>query len=345
MTSHTPSRVRRPTQADVAQLAGVSQATVSYVLSERYGFSVPIETKQRVFEAARTLGYVTNQAARSLRTRITRRIAFVIPDISNPFFPAFARGIQDVTDREGYDLVMYNTDGVADKELRCLRSISEGRVDGVIVVPFHLQPEDYVPLLRVNIAVSVMGEVPNAVQGLPLDSIAVDQAGAVRDAVNYLIFRGHRRIGMVAGEDGVPAQQTRFRGYVQALNENGQPLQDTLVSFGDFTERGGYQAMQRLLSLPERPSAVFAVNDLAAIGAMLAIQEAGLAIPTDIAVIGFDDVPSARLVSPALTTISQDERSFGQRAAELLFACLAGKAPACGVSEQATCHLVLRASA
>src|SRR5262245_56230237 len=141
---------RRPTQADVARHAGVSQTTVSHVLNQSGTIAVPEETRQRILAAVEALGYIPDRTARSLRTRKTYTIASIIPDITNPFYPAFERGIQDIANQHGYDLITYNTDGVAEKELRCLASIQQGRVDGVIVVLFHLSARDLLPLLDMN---------------------------------------------------------------------------------------------------------------------------------------------------------------------------------------------------
>ena len=154
------SRKKQPTQADVARRAGVSQATVSYVLNNNTVIAVPPETRQRIQDAIRDLGYIPDRAARSLRTRKTYTLAGVIPDITNPFYPAFERGIQDLADQQGYDLIMYNTDGSAEKEHKSLRSVQQGRVDGLIAVLFHLTAQDLLPLLDMNIAVVRLEATP-----------------------------------------------------------------------------------------------------------------------------------------------------------------------------------------
>ena len=149
----TPTRRRRPTQADVARRAGLSQAMVSYVLNASTAVSVPEETRARVLAAMHELGYVPNRAARSLRTNRTLTIASIIPDIANPFYPAFVRGIQDVADQHGYDLIMYNSDGAADKERKCIHSVEQGRVDGVVGVFFHTGAHALAALLEQGIFV------------------------------------------------------------------------------------------------------------------------------------------------------------------------------------------------
>jgi DNA-binding LacI/PurR family transcriptional regulator len=146
-------------------------------------------------------------------------------------------------------------------------------------------------------------------------------------SVSYLIGKGHARIGMIAGLKDTPPRRNRIRGYREALAENHIPLDEILIQDGDFTESGGYQGMRKLLELKSRPTAVFAANDLMALGAMVAIREAKLRIPEDIALIGIDDIPAAKLVNPPLTTSSQAQENVGRRAAEMLFERIAGAAP------------------
>lgn len=326
----------------MARLAAVSQPVVSYVLNNDELAPVAPETRRRVLEAIAELGYVADRAARSLRTRKTLTIAGIIPDITNAFYPAFERGIQDVAESHGYDLIVYNTDGDPEKEARFLRS-AQGRVDGVIAVFFHVTARDLRPLLERHIAVVRMEATPQEIGALPLDNIYVDNVAAARDAVAYLLARGHRRIAMIAGRGG--PRQPRVRGYLQALAEHGIDHDDSLFRETDFVEGGGYEAMRELLLAPTRPTAVFAANDLLAMGALIALREAGLRVPEDIAVVGFDDIPAARLVAPSLTTVALFPQQLGRRAAELLFDRLAGDAPAGGRCEERPYELIVRESA
>ena len=337
------SRSNRPTQADVARLAGVSQAMVSYVLNDNAVIVVPAETRQRIMEVIDRLGYVPDRAAQSLRTRKTYTIACIMPDITNPFYPAFERGIQNVAERHGYDLITYNTDGLAEKERACLRSVQRGRVDGVIGVFFHLTAAHLRPLLDRDAAVARLEARRPETGPLPLDNLYVDNAAAARDVVSYLIDRGHARIGMIAGQQG--PRGPRVLGYRAALDDHHIPYDDTLIRGGDFAEEGGYQGARELLALSPRPTAVFAANDLMAMGALIALREAGLGVPGDVAVVGFDDIPFARLVSPPLTTVAQRGDEIGRRAAEMVFERLSGAAPPEGRCEEMPYKLVVRASA
>jgi LacI family transcriptional regulator len=313
------STIKKPTQYDVAQRAGVSQATVSHILNNSTTISIPEETRQRVLAAMAELGYIPDRAARSLRTNKTYTIAVIIPDITNPFYPTFVRGIQDITKQNSYDLVIYNSDGILEEERQSLNSIKQNRVDGLIVVPFHLE-EDH--LLEISIPIVQLVQKPNMPPAL--DSVFIDNVAAARKVVDHLIERGHTRIGMIAGEENTPPRQNRILGYQQAIAEHHLPLDEILIRGEDFSEKGGYETMLELLKLSPPVTAVFAANDLMAMGALTAIHEAGLRVPQDVAVAGFDDIPAAHLVTPSLTTITQYQQNIGQRAAEMLFERLNG---------------------
>lgn len=334
---------RRPTQIDVARLAGVSQAMVSYVVNDRAAIVVPEATRQRILAAIAELGYHPDSSARRLRTRKTFTLAVVIPDITNPFYPAFLRGIQDIAGGDGYDVLTYNTDADAEIEARCLRSVQQGRVDGLIAVLFHQGAPALRGLLERDIAVVRLEAVKKDAGPWPIDNIYVDGTAAAYSMVSHLIGRGHRRIGVLAGRRG--PRPARVLGYLQALREHGIASDEALVREGDFQERGAQLAMGELLALPAPPTAVFAVNDVMAIGAMLAAREGGLRIPDDVAIAGFDDIPAARFVTPALTTIDQRPEQLGRRAAELLLERLRGLAPEHGRTVEMPYELIVRESA
>ncbi len=306
---------------------------------------MPEATRRRVLGAVDELGYVPNGAARSLRTQRTSTIAAVIPDITNPFYPAFERGVQEVAEAGGYDLIVYNTGGVAERERRCVRSLQQGRVDGVVAVFFHLKAEDLRPLLERNVALVRLEAVKKGVSSLelPFDNLYVDNVAASRAAVEHLIRRGHERIGMISGGSG--PGRARLGGYRAALAARGLPVEEGLVRGGGFTADGGHDAMQVFLEGPNPPTAVFAANDVMAMGALVAMREAGLGVPGDIAVVGFDDIPAARLITPRLTTVAQFQENLGLRAAEMLLERLDGTAPEHGRSEEMPYELIVRESA
>jgi LacI family transcriptional regulator len=337
------SRKKRPTQADVAQYANVSQAMVSYVVNQNSAISIPDETRQRILDAMNKLGYVPDITARRLRSRKTLTIASIISDITNPFYPAFERGIQEIADHHHYDLIIYNTDGLKEKEYKYFDSLLQGRVDGVIGVFFHLTAKDLSRLVEQNTYVVRLEASPKHPGTLLIDSVYVDNSEAACAVIDYLVEKGHRDIGMLTSDIG-PARY-RESGYHAGMREHRLTVNPGWIQSGEFNELGGYSAMRAVLAGGRYPSAVFAANDLMAIGAMAAIREAGLSTPDDIAVIGFDNIQSANLVVPGLTTISQPQRQMGQRAAEMLFERLNGSVTGAGRSERIPYELIVRASA
>ena len=333
------TRSRRPTQYDVARLAGVSQTTVSNILNNNTMISVPEETRQRILAAIQELGYIPDRNARSLRTQKTYTIAAIIPDITNPYYPSFMRGIQDVAEAHDYDLITYNSDGICEKEVKCLHSIQNNRVDGLITALFH-DYDDF--LLSLDIPVVKLANKP---EGEHLfDIVSFDNIAAARVIVNYLIAKRYLPIAMIAGVPNTPADQ-RSNGYRLELEAHNLPVDENLVIHGNYAEKGGYDAMQKLLAQPCRPRAVFAANDLMAMGAMLAIYEAGLRVPQDIAIAGVDDIPAARLVNPPLTTINQFQKNIGRKAAEMLFERIDGIILGEGRTVECPFEFVIRESA
>ena len=342
----TESQLRkRPTQGDVARHAGVSQTVVSLVLNDRATAAISPETRQRVLTAITDLGYVPDGSARSLRTRKTRIVASLIPDISNPFYPAFERGIQDIADAHGYDLIAYNTDELREKELRSLRSMQRVRVDGVIATPFRITPEDFSPLVRGDVPVVIFGEMTVAAPDLAIDYIYVDDDAAAREIVTYLVERDLLPLAAISGPTESLRRDWRVPAYRRVMAARGLAHEEIVARGADHTERGGYAAMRRLLARSPRPRAVFATNDMMAIGAMVAIREAGLRVPEEIAVAGFDDITVARLLNPPLTTVAQFPERLGRRAAEMLFERLDGDVTGAGRRVEMPYELMIRGSA
>lgn len=329
----------------MARLAAVSQPLVSYVLSGDPNAPVAPETRARVMAAIEELGYVPSHAARSLRSQRALAIGAIIPDITNPFYPAFARGIQNVAEREGYDLIAYNSDGLLERERKFMQSALAGRVDGVILSPFKIAMNELADIAEMNIPVVALTSRRPVDGRPPVDTVHVDCVASARRAVEHLIARGHRRIGMIAGEAGTPPREDRVLGYRQALEAAGMRADDMLVRGADFNEEGGYVAAGELLRLSPRPTAIFAANDLMAMGAMAALFEAGLRIPHDMAIVGFDDIPAARLLAPPLTTVAQYPDRLGTRTAELLLERLRGEGPPCSRIIVMPADLVVRESA
>ncbi len=334
---------KSPTQVDVARLANVSQATVSYVLNGKSSAAISPETRQRILTAIETLGYQPNRTAQSLRTSKTFTIAVVIPDITNPFYPAFARGIQDIADEYAYDVITYNSDGIEEKERAFLQSVVQRQVDGIVAVLFHVNARALFPLLDMNIPIVRLEATYKEAGERPLDNLYLDNVEAAAQAVQYLVDAGRRDIGMLASYEG-PAQY-RVNGYRKAMRSNGLVIRDELIRVDDFNEEGGYRAMRALLQTTPGLNAVFAANDLMAMGGYLAIKQAGLDIPGDIAMIGFDNIPTANLVTPALTTVDHFQQQAGRRAAQMLFERMVDHSLDHGRSESHVYKLIVRDSA
>jgi LacI family transcriptional regulator len=213
------------------------------------------------------------------------------------------------------------------------------------MVVWHLDAKNFKPLIEQNIPAVIWRGRPR-IEGNPnLDTIYVDNVSMAKACVSYLIGKGHTRIGMIAGLEDTPPRQNRIDGFCEALSEHHLPLDDVLIQGGDFTESGGYLGMKKLLALRNWPTAVFAANDLMALGAMTAIREANLRIPDDIALIGIDDIPAAKLVHPSLTTVSQMQENIGRRAAEMLFERINGTAPTTPRKVEMPFKLIVRESA
>ena len=303
----------RPTQKDIAAAAGVSQAAVSMVLNKAETPSVPAATRTRILKVAGELGYQPHHAARTLRSARTMTLACIVPDITNPFYPGLVRGLQATAAPAGYDVLIYDTDGKLEGERRAVRWLQQGRADGMVGTFFHLQTADFGALGRYGLPMALLAPVPKSRSALPIDYLFVDSVGAAAAMTRLLIAKGHRRIAMILGEFG-PGRR-RAMGYQTVMREAG--LAPQLVVDRTSSPGAGTRAMQTLLAQGgRRPTAVFGANDVLAIGAMQAARDAGLSIPSDVAIVGFDDVPTANLLG--LTTVRQPEFDFGALAARAL---------------------------
>jgi LacI family transcriptional regulator len=299
---------------DVAQRAGVSPSTVSHVINETRFVSQQL--RDRVLHAMRELNYQPSAVARGLRTKRTQVIALIIPDITNPYFPEVARGVQDVAEENEYSVILCNTDRMRGRELRFLKALRGQQVDGLILNPSEVTSGDLQDLQDAQIPVVLIG---SQIDHLDLDVVMVDNVQGAYDAVSHLIDLGHRRIGLVGGPRAASSGEQRFQGYVRALTDHDIPIDGEIITEGRFTREGGYESMKHLLALQSPPAAVFASSDVMAIGALMAIQEEGLQVPNDVSLVGFDDIAEASTTTPRLTTISQPKYQTGQVAAQLLF--------------------------
>jgi LacI family transcriptional regulator len=329
----------RVTLVHVARLAGVSPTTVSHVLSGKRW--VAEGTRRTVQDAIARLGYRPNNVARSLRTRRSKMIAIVVPDITNSFYGVLTRGLADAVDGTGHGTYVCNTDGNREREDAFLADVIDRGVDGLVMAAGDVTAQVRVGPAGLGVpAVCVGGALDDDPH---VDRVTPDDGVGSYAAVRHLLDRGRRRIAMIQGP---PASGTaRYEGYRRAMGEAGRAVQPDLVVPGDWSRPGGHRAMQRLISVPARPDAVFCANDLTAIGAIDALREVGLAVPGDVAVVGFDDVDAATIVSPALTTVRNPAYETGRTAGELLLSRMLGSYTGDGRTVVLPCPLVVRESA
>lgn len=307
---------KRPTLRDVAELAGVSKATAARVVSNDYAL-VREQTRERVLSAVRRLGYERNAVAGSLRSERTTMIALSIPDITNPFWPEVARGVQDTVEQSGYTVVLMNNDWNAEREALHLRKMRQNQFDGLIINPTGTLNAD---LMEISVPVVLLGSG----EAYPdFDTVSSNSAQAGDLAMEHLIALGHRRIGLIAGPLRRLKSFTHRDTYVKAYREHGLDFDPALIVQTTFTQEGGYTAMQQLLAISSPPTAVFAVNDIIALGALQAIQTTGLRVPEEMSVIGMDDIFAATTTYPPLTTIAKPKYAIGVTAARFLLARIA----------------------
>ncbi len=299
---------------DVAARAGVSVATVSRVLSGKEG--VRKELAERVQAAALALDYHPNQAARRLRERKSRIIGVLVPDIQIPFFASIVVGIDKILQEAGYLLLLGNTNETLAGEQAHLSIFLSEDVSGVIFAAADgRDTSNYRRLLELGIPLVAIDRSPG---DLEVDTVQLNNVQAAYQAVNHLIEEGHTRIGWIGGSPTASTSVERLQGYEQALQAAGLPIEPQYIQPGWFTHEGGYQSMQAIMSLPERPSAVVVANQVMTLGALQYIHEHGYEVPCDIAIIGFDDMAWAAALRPALTVVVQPVNEIGALAARLM---------------------------
>jgi LacI family transcriptional regulator len=288
---------------------------VSHVINgTRY---VSDELRARVLAAIDELNYQPSNVARSLRRQETHTIGMVIPDNCNPFFAEVARGIEDASFEQGYNVILCNSEGNMQKELSYLGLLIAKRVDGIVLVPTGAtQAQAIMDTLASQETTIVI--VDREIPGLEVDVLTSDSRQGGYQATRYLLELGHRRIACIAGPSPMTPSAGRVAGYRMALAEAGVSVDEQLILSGDFQSQSGHTLMQTLLKLAERPTAVFASNDMMAIGAICAIHQAGLRVPEDISVVGFDDIALASFSWPPLTTVAQAKQKMGALAYQML---------------------------
>ena len=315
------------TIVDVAKAAGVSITTVSRVLNDS-DHPVSEEARQRVLEAVAALDYSPSALARAMITQRTRVIGLIVEDNQDPFFAAIVRGAEDVARMMGFLVIVCNSDRQPEIELQYLHTLNDHRVDGIIFTGGGLTDPEFVQevtkLLEIvrsrNCAVVALGQQP-----FPCVLVSNDNTMAVRDATQYLLQLGHRRISYISGPRITTTTNLRLKGYCQALEENGIPCDESLILEGDYTLEAGQRSAQRVLEMEPLPTAILASNDQMAIGCTIALKAAGLSIPADISIMGVDDIRATQSVDPPLTTVSLHMYELGASGIEYLVKCRNGE--------------------
>lgn len=296
---------KRVTHKDVAERAGVSVATVSYVLNNGPR-PVATETRVKVEEAIAELGYYPNEVARSLRLQQSSTIGIIIPNITNPVFAEIAHALESVCTQEGFLVLLCNSERQHEREERFVQMLRAKQVDGVVITPDSEPIALIEPLRQARIPLVVLEhDLPG------VHCIAIDELSGGRLGTQHLIDLGHRRIGLIKRQPTSALSTQRFAGYRQALTAAQLPFDPQLVIECDSGSAAAAAATRQLLALAEPPTAIFTHNDVLAIGARHAIDAAGLAVPNDISLVGYDDIASAAYLIPALTTVRAPKTEMG----------------------------------
>lgn len=324
--------------AEIARRANVSTATVSRTLNQ----SGPVKaaTARKVWRAVTALNYYPNSHARALVSGRSRLIGLIVSDITNPFFPELIRIFEDLAAQKQYDLLLTSTDYDTSRMTACLRRMLERKVDGVAMMTSEMDMSLIKELSKRSVPIVFMdvGQM-----GPRMSHVSIDYGNGIRQAVDHVVDLGHRHVGFITGPLDLHSARTRRQAFVDGLRHYGIPLERKLVREGTHTAEGGEKAMKELLKLAKLPTAVVCSNDWTAIGALHAIHAAGLRVPEDISLVGFDDIPLTSYTTPPLTTVRMSARDVGATAFQALFS-LIGEEHLEGDVYQVPTRLVVRES-
>lgn len=309
---------------DIAKHAGVSIATVSMVLNNK-DHGITQKTRDKILKIAEELNYRPNRLARGLVTKRTNTLGFILPDITNPFFPEIVRAAEDTANKYDYNLILCNTDDDEDKEKLYIEVLKEKCVDGIIFTS-SIEPseENLKTLLDYDIPFVFLDRF------IDIDKayvIHTDGMQGMYEVVKYLIDMGHEKIAFLSGPFGSSTACERYKGYAKALKECGISIDKNLIVEGDYKEAGGKRAMRELLKRNTGFTAVACANDLMAIGAMEVLKQNNIRIPEEVSITGFDDIALSKVLDPKLTTVSQPCYDMGHEATKMLIKLIEGKTP------------------
>jgi len=303
----------------VAEKAEVSVNTASRAINNKP--DINLETKKRVLQIAKELGYIRNAAAVALRTKKTGTIGVVIADNRNPFYAEVLNGMEEAAREKNYHIILANTQRDYKKEEEAINLLLAKRVDGLLITPVQDKDDDIKNLIEANIPFVVVGR---DFENIEVDAVYNDEVKGGFLAAEYLIKKGHKRIALIDGFLYKSPAKGRLEGYKKALNKYRIPLDESLISVGDINIEDGYERTKQMLEKNLNFTAIFAYNDMMAFGAMQAIKEKGLRIPEDIGLVGYDDIPFSSLISPPLTTIRLKKQELGVESVKLLFSRING---------------------
>lgn len=299
---------------DIAREAGCSINTVSRALNDMPGVSAG--AKARVLAAAERLHYTPSRVARSLLASSTKTLGLVVTDCTNPFYARAIRAVEDFAFARDYSVILCNSGEDYQREMRAIRMLLESRVDGILITPVQGPYEHIAELLDRRIPFVLVGR---RFEMLDTPYVTSDNVGGARTAVSHLLSLGHRVVGHVTGRQEISSVAERLAGFCQALQEHGLPLDSALVVRGERDVEGGLACARQLLACRPRPTAIFAYNDLQALGVLRAARELRLRVPEELAVVGFDDIELSAFFEVPLTTVAQPTYELGRRAVEMLF--------------------------
>ncbi|MDM5336402.1 LacI family DNA-binding transcriptional regulator [Fictibacillus enclensis] len=324
---------------DVAKRANVSIATVSRVINKQGG--VRKQTEERILKAIQELGYIRNAAARTMKSKDTKTIGVIVPDINNPFFPSVMAGIEQKAREKGYFAILSSTNESPVVEQEILKNFIERGVDGVIITTAN---ENGDHLKQVHEQGIPMVAVDRSIQYYDVDTVLVDNVKGSYQAVQHMILQGHEKIAIICGPQNTTPGRERFIGYKKALEDYNLKLDERYIFQGDFGERSGYQGAHQLYSLDDRPTAIFSSNNLMTIGCVKAIGDLDWKLGEEISFFGFDDVDIATFLNPKLSVVSRPMHALGELAFQLLHERIQFKDPVPKREYKLSPELIIRES-
>lgn len=309
------------TMKDIAQKSGLSLGTVSKYFN---GGSLRPQNRAQIEAAVQALDYTPNLTARNLKTKQTKTVGVMLPELGSAFMSDIVAHIEDTLRRSDYGIIV--CDYRCDETLECdiVSFLLHKQVDGIFSVPMRADGTQFAPALKKNVPIVLIDRLLKPLNGL-VSAVVINNQIISRHAICALLDAGHRRIGLLAGKRSLSTTIDRLQGYKDALCERGIPLNPELIAYGDYTMSGGFLAAEQLLALPDQPTALFCTNYEMTLGARIALNKAGLSVPHDVSLIGFDDMDMTKAIFPDTTLVVQPMRALSDHAAEQMLSLLSAR--------------------